>query len=466
MNDPNGLAFHDGRFHAFYQHQPDGPRWGRMHWGHATSRDLVSWEHLPIALSPDDGGPDADGCWSGCLVEDGGTPTILYTGVRQEGRLRRASICLATSRDDLRTWQKAPGGPVIVGAPAGIRPDAFRDPFVWRDGDGWAMALGAGTTRYRGAVLLYRSRDLRTWRFEGPLLTTEAAVTADPALVVDEIDSPCWECPQLVRLDGADVLVVSIVDRAPRVRPAHVVAFVGELTGNRFHVHHTERVGLGPDLYAPAVVVAPDGRRLLFGWIPEDPPARGSRRTWAGALTFPRVLSIDPDGHLRIDLAAEVDRFDGPAVRLAGATIRDGAPWTREFHEGWLELRLSMLPRGAASIRLDVLGSDGPVAEVRYETQHRRLAVYRIGVVRVAGREAHRATTLPPDPDGRLRLRLILDGSVMELVANDRVTATARLPRAAAGPRTISCSAIGGAFHLDDVEASGPGAGIVVPGVS
>jgi beta-fructofuranosidase len=455
MNDPNGLVFWEGRLHAFFQYRPDAPRWGRTRWGHAASADLVTWDHLPVALEPSPRGPDRSGCWSGSLVVDGeGLPTILYTGVARWRGIRRASICRAVSRDGLRNWTKDADGPVIDGAPPGIRPDQFRDPFVWRDGGGWAMVVGAGMVAGRGCVLLYRSPDLRTWRYAGPFLTMDDVVAADPSLVVDDIDAPCWECPHLIRLDGIDVLVVSIVDRAPAVRPAHVVAFTGQVAGDRFHVRRGERLGLGPDFYAPATVTAPDGRSMLLGWIPEDPPGRGSTRTWAGSLTLPRVVSLDPEGTLRISLAAEVERFAHRWKRLPDAAIRDASPWRRTFEMGCFELRLTLVPEGAASIRLDVAGMSGIAVDVRFDPPRRRLTVSRTGRVLVAGRDPHGATELPASPDGRLRLRLILDGSTLELAADERVTATARLPGIGTGARTISCTTFGGGCRLVDVAVA------------
>ncbi len=454
INDPNGLAFRDDGFHAFFQYEPDRPRWGRMHWGHAVSRDLVTWEQLPVALAPGEDGPDQLGCWSGCLVDDPDRATIFYTGVVRDHGMRRASICSATSTDGLRTWVKDPGGPVIPRPPSGIRPDRFRDPFVWRDGDGWAMLVGAGTKRARGAVLLYRSDDLRTWRYVGPFLTTDAVVSADPALHVADIDSPCWECPQLVRLGTRDILIVSVVDRAPKVRPAHVVAFSGQMVGDRFVVEHVERLGLGPDFYAPATVTAPDGRHLLFGWIPEDPPPRRSSRTWAGSFTLPRVIDVDDDGRPRLTLAAEVERFSRRSTRLPDAVVRDVEPWSRSVDDGCFELRVTVVPEAATSIRIDVSGVAGSMAEIRFEPREREFSVARTGLVMVAGRDPHGTTTLPLTGDGAIRLRVILDGSVMELVADERVTATVRLPEARLGPRTISCTTIGGPCRLTDLEIS------------
>src|SRR5215813_2310009 len=78
MNDPNGLIQWEGKFHLFYQHNPNGPVWGNIHWGHAVSPDLVHWSDLPIALAPTPGGPDEVGCFSGCAVNNG-VPTLIYT---------------------------------------------------------------------------------------------------------------------------------------------------------------------------------------------------------------------------------------------------------------------------------------------------------------------------------------------------------------------------------------------------
>ena len=84
MNDPNGLIHWQGRYHMFYQYNPHAAQWGYIHWGHADSPDLVHWTHRPIALAPHAGGPDADGCFSGCAVSAGGRAAFLYTGVKKD----------------------------------------------------------------------------------------------------------------------------------------------------------------------------------------------------------------------------------------------------------------------------------------------------------------------------------------------------------------------------------------------
>lgn len=80
LNDPNGLTHRDGVYHLFYQYNPLAAAHHRIHWGHATSHDLVTWTDEPVALVPGAEGPDRDGCWSGVFVDDGGTPTLVYSG--------------------------------------------------------------------------------------------------------------------------------------------------------------------------------------------------------------------------------------------------------------------------------------------------------------------------------------------------------------------------------------------------
>src|SRR6266567_3829630 len=109
MNDPNGPIFWKGKYHMFYQYNPNGAFWGTMHWGHAISSDMVHWRHLPVALAPTPGGPDADGCFSGTALINDSEVTVLYTGVvaapedratiRDGAHSLQESQCLATSKD-------------------------------------------------------------------------------------------------------------------------------------------------------------------------------------------------------------------------------------------------------------------------------------------------------------------------------------------------------------------------------
>lgn len=165
MNDPNGLSWFDGYYHAFYQHYPWQPVWGPMHWGHARSRDMVNWEHLPIALAPE-GPEDKDGCFSGSAVVDGNKLALIYTGHKFDGEAKEENLyqvqCLATSTDGVHFERQG----MVLDTPLGVH--HFRDPKVWQEGKSWYMVVGARVDDV-GEVQLYRSQDLQHWQFASTL---------------------------------------------------------------------------------------------------------------------------------------------------------------------------------------------------------------------------------------------------------------------------------------------------------
>lgn len=447
MNDPNGLVSRDGILHAFYQHDPDGPRWGRMHWGHATSADLVTWTHEPIAISPDPAGIDDFGCWSGCIVDDPGQATMFYTGVTTASGTRQAAICRATNSDDLTTWSKDPANPCVATPPNGIAPDSFRDPFVYQDAGGWVMLVGAGSTEGMGAVLIYRSPDLRAWSYVGPFLSATEVERTDGA------DGPVWECPQLLRFGTTAVLVVSVVDRTPGVRPSHVMAFIGHIGDDHFVVAHAEELGMGPDFYAPATMVMPDGRQLLFGWVPEDPPHPSSARTWAGSLTFPRIVSVT-EGRVSIALADEVASLRHAQRQYRSIVLGDRTPvWVHEPSGHHFEIAAAIEPLDAGEVIVDLMGADSadPDVRVAFRPDSRILSVARRGIVSVAGRSSQNARVVPASPDGLIHVRLVVDGSVVEMEVDGRMTATFRRPHVGPGLPAVAFSAVGGDARISEL---------------
>jgi len=224
MNDPNGPIFWKGHYHMFFQYNPNAAVWGDMHWAHAISPDMIHWKHLPVALSPTPGGPDADGCFSGTATVRNGVATVIYTGVQTvpadraeaEATLRdghnnfRETQLYATSTDsELRTWTKRPT-PVIAAPPPGMHVTGFRDPAPWREPalypDGWLMAVGSGEAGKGGEALLYKSPDLQNWEYLHAVAEGPGRSTSD----TNPVDSgEMWECPDLFPLGGKHVLIYS-----------------------------------------------------------------------------------------------------------------------------------------------------------------------------------------------------------------------------------------------------------------
>lgn len=314
INDPNGLARVGGRWHVFFQWNPESTRHERIHWGHVSSPDLLHWRVEPAALSPRPGRPDSYGCYTGCLVDDDGTPTAVYSAVID--RSGRSDVLLARAEAATGEWRQD-DHPVLP-MPADPRFSDVRDPFLFEfDDHRWAI-IGAGRPGGDPAVLAYGVDKLTDWVPAGTLLdhTDPVAAATAPADI--------WECPNLVRVDGRWVLIVSLwcaVDRPEQRELSGVRALVGDLERDgdqlRFRAESGGPVDAGPAFYAPQVVAAED-RALLWGWSwelrsPKDAAAAG----WAGSLTHPRELAIRA-GRLISRPARELDTLIGP--ELAGPT--------------------------------------------------------------------------------------------------------------------------------------------------
>lgn len=177
VNDPNGFIYYKGYYHLFYQYFPYGPRWGTMHWGHAVSRDLVTWEHRGIALYPTVR-EDRNGCFSGSAIEKDGKLYLVYTGVRYEvvnpedphtclDEQFESAQLMITSEDGFH-FDNENGKTVIIppvtDKEIGDRTHT-RDPKIWRGTDAWYLVLGSTVEEKYGEVLFFRSEDLRTWTY-------------------------------------------------------------------------------------------------------------------------------------------------------------------------------------------------------------------------------------------------------------------------------------------------------------
>jgi beta-fructofuranosidase len=294
INDPHGIVHADGVYHLFFQYNPAGAAWAAaVSWGHATSADLLTWQEQPVALAP---GPGEVGCWSGSVVlSDHGVPTMFYTRV-DAADLDLGRIGRAVGDPSLLRWRRDPPGPVIAGGPPGVR--MFRDPFVWREPDGWRMLVGAGLADGSGAVVQYRSADLLAWAYDGIPLSGAAA-------------GSMWECPQLFALDGVWVLLFSALHDDG---PGSVVYALGDYDGATFTPATWGTFGYGPAIYATTTFRDADGRRCAMSWLRERDPVTG----WAGALSVPWVLRVAGDR-----LRAEPHPRLGGAARTAGPGVTD-----------------------------------------------------------------------------------------------------------------------------------------------
>lgn len=292
MNDPNGLVYYDNTYHMFFQHYPDSTIWGPMHWGHATSKDLVHWQQQPIALYPDSLGY----IYSGSVVidsnntsgfgENGKIPLVaIFTHsnpvLRKEGKNNYQYQSLAYSLDKGNSWTKYAGNPVLNNP--GIKD--FRDPKViwYKPANKWIMTLAT-----KDRVTFYSSADLKKWEKEsefGQSLGAHGGV---------------WECPDLLSFDingkKVWVLLVSINPGGPNGGSA-TQYFVGDFDGKNFSPHDelTKWLDFGTDNYAGVTFFNTGERKIFIGWMSNWQYAnKVPTLAWRSAMTLSRELELKP----------------------------------------------------------------------------------------------------------------------------------------------------------------------------
>lgn len=293
INDPNGFCYYKGYYHIFYQYHPYSADWGPMHWGHARSKDLVHWESLPLALAPDTQA-DEDGCFSGSAIVKDDVLYLIYTGHHyyDDGDPDHfwQNQNLAYSTDGIN-FTKYENNPIIASAPED-NTHHFRDPKVWEKDGKYYMILGSQGKDGVGRAITYRSDDLKEWQYLGEIAKANGLTT----------EGFMWECPDFFELAGKDILLLSPQGIEAQGQKYLNLFQTGYFVGNFDYSTNTfEHGGFteldhGHDFYATQTTLAPDGRRLVFGWMDmweSEFPEKADG--WAGALTLPRELELKDD---------------------------------------------------------------------------------------------------------------------------------------------------------------------------
>jgi beta-fructofuranosidase len=291
-NDPNGTLYYRGWHHLFYQLNPFGTNIANQHWGHARSKDLVNWEHLPIAIAPSPEKGERAIFSGGAIIADDGRPRLIYTSI---GHTQPEQWMVVPQDDDLVSWRKFAGNPVLTSAAHGaLTVNQWRDPFLFREAGRVYMVCGGNANRGRGGagqVQLYRAvkADLSEWKHLGVVFQALERETYN------------IECPNLFQLDGKWVLIVS-----PH-RPCEY--FVGSLDIDRvkFTPETHGILDAGP-AYASNISHDDQGRTILWLWGRTNTP---QGRGWNGVMTMPRILSVRADGFLRQQVPREFETLRG-----------------------------------------------------------------------------------------------------------------------------------------------------------
>jgi fructan beta-fructosidase len=416
INDPNGLIYHKGIYHLFYQHNPMGIRWGHMSWGHAISNDLIHWQHLPVAIAEED---DVM-IFSGTCVFDsnntsgfgkkGSSPLVaVYTG-HVEGKGQSQHI--AYSLDDGITWTKYEKNPVLD-----LHKKDFRDPKVfWHEEKKyWVMALMLSDIH---VLQFYSSRDLKEWKH-----LSDFGPAGDTSGV--------WECPDLtqVPVDGEPGKKKWLLQMSMN---ASMQYFVGEFDGVRFTnespANKIFRPDHGPDYYAAITFnhLPTSHKPTAIGWVNNwhyavDIPTL----PWRSMMSIPRTLSVKKiNGEwvlLQQPFDAMVSLRSSPIVSMKNTKIEG----LKKIHLGLqqLEINVTFEPgvNSTCGIKL-ATGSDHEF-EIGYNTATQTLYMDRSKTGNIdfspAFQKTSRCETKVPLDNGQLHINLFFDKSVVELFANN-----------------------------------------------
>jgi beta-fructofuranosidase len=405
LNDPNGFIQFNDTYHLFYQWNPFKTGHGAKFWGHYTSTDLIHWNHEEIALAPSEWF-EKNGCYSGSAVEHDGKMLLYYTGnVKDEEGNRESYQCLAISEDGMHFDKKGP----VVNLPEQGYTAHFRDPKVWEKDGKWYMVIGAQSEAEEGKVVLYRSANLTDWELLGEM-------TGSNSEQLDEFGY-MWECPDLISLDGKDVLIVSPQGLEPEGDLYNNLYqagyFVGRLNYENAKFSHGEfnELDRGFEFYAPQTTEDVKGRRLLFGWMgmpeenEEDHPT--IEHGWIHTMTLPRELKLMNDKLYQIPVE-ELTELRQREVTVENAKLSQELQSFDGIDGDSLELLITSSDDLAFSMEINIRNN----AKVLYNADEKKLSLERISFAN--GKWERRSCQL----DSLSEMRIFLDTSSIEVFAN------------------------------------------------
>ena len=324
INDPNGFSCFRGEYHLFFQYHPYSTKWGPMHWGHAKTKDFISWELLPCAMAPDEEW-DGQGCFSGSALEDVGRQILLYTGVREseEGGKRLVIQTQCVAFGDGRDFIKSEKNPAICPdlLPEDSDRKEFRDPKIWKEGSRFYAVVGNKTKDDCGQAVLFSSEDVENWAFETVLERGKRE------------EGRMWECPDFFPLDGRQVLIASPQFMEAKGLEFHngngTIYLVGSYDPEtrEFHriVPEARAIDYGPDFYAPQTLLTPDGRRVMIGWMKSwDNDLTPEGFSWCGFMTIPRELHLKGDKLYQLPVR-ELESYYGKVVETGPVVVEGGS---------------------------------------------------------------------------------------------------------------------------------------------
>jgi fructan beta-fructosidase len=425
INDPNGMVYFKGTYHLFFQFYPDSTVWGPMHWGHATSSDLIHWVQQPIALYPDSLGY----IFSGSAVVDrnntsgfgknGQIPLVaIFTShdpIKEKAhRNDYENQSLAYSIDGGKTWIKYNGNPVLKNP--GITD--FRDPKVmwYEPAKKWIMTLAT-----KNKVTFYSSPDLKSWKKESEFGENSGA------------HGGVWECPDLFALDDHGnkvwVLIVNINPGAPNLGSG-TQYFVGSFDGKKFASLHagTKWLDYGPDDYAGVTWSNTRNRKVFLGWMSNWLYANlVPTIKWRNAMTLPRELSIKHVGDEVFVVSRpvkELDKIEEKRRISSEVMVTKSLDITKETDNVKFPCRLNLSLETIKDFSVILSNNIGEELVIGFDKKKNQFYIDRTrsGKTNFQKDFAGKSTAPRFINSQKLNLSLIFDESSVELFGDDGLT--------------------------------------------
>ncbi|GGI42457.1 sucrose-6-phosphate hydrolase [Mammaliicoccus stepanovicii] len=408
LNDPNGLIYHDGKYHIFHQWFPLGAVHGIKYWYHYTSEDLLRFDDLGIALGPDT--PyDSHGVYSGSAFDYDGKLHLMYTGnVRDSNWTRTSNQLIAVQQED-GSFEKS-DAPIIIGSPAGYT-EHFRDPKVWKENDTYYAIFGIQRDNETGTAIIYESKNIKDWNLKGELKTN-----------LNQFGY-MWECPDLFKLNEKDVFVFStqgIAEQESKFQNIYQSGYIiGQLDLDELTMNHDDfkELDQGFDFYAPQTFLDKNGNRLLIGWmgLPETEYATDNEG-WAHCLTIPRELTIE-DGKLKQRPLKALEQLRTNKETAEGYANKHSVK-LHPYEGKQFELIIDILENDASEIYFDVRVSKKCATHIIYNTETKQLTLdrYESGIISELNQKQTRETILEEELK---QLRIFSDTSSLEIFVND-----------------------------------------------
>ena len=425
--DPNGAIYWKGRYHLFYIFQDTQLGKRSDHWGHVSSTDLFHWHHHPTGL--------LEGMYSGnCFINKDGVPTICY---HQVGQGNAMAVALD---DDLNEWQKLDSNPITPKTREGDEHHGkYRswDPHGWVEGDTYYAIFGGKRPAIAKSPALEGE-----WTYAGDLFAHGV-----PGVSLDEDVS----CPDLFKLGDRHVLLCISHRLGCRY-------YIGDWKDEQFYPEsHAQMSWVDNAFFAPESLVDHKGRRIMWSWI-LDGIRFGVRPKfgWSGTMSLPRVLSLGDDGRLRMDVPEEIEALRYGACSMGPFTIRSGTDLVVDGVAGdSLELQIEIEGTGASAYGVKVRTSpDGQEETSIFLDAKEKLL--KVDTRRSGPEDEHGTLEAAPfelEDGERLKLRIFVDRSVVEVFANSRQAIARRVfpsRRDSVGVRLFSS---GGDARVHTLEA-------------